>query len=293
MVSPHSRARVRSLGLIIRDRRTAADRTLTWLAHHLGMSRSALNRFELGRGWPNTVDLVEGITRILAALGVQGEDLDEIMQLAQDAGHPNWLAVGREGSKQFATFLEYEAIATGITSVDTSVFPGLIQTRDYAEAVFQSGDMPLDVQQEHLVTRLGRQNILDTAQLTVVLDESVLTRQVGTGATMRSQLDWMVALAGQDNIDVRVIPNNRASLTVDGSYVLLEFSDQPPVAYADSALGGIFLDQEDRVAHLVLRTTRLVSAALSPADSVELVKHALLALDDEDGRVRVCSDRMA
>jgi DNA-binding transcriptional regulator YiaG len=290
---PRSPAKVRHLGLLVRAHREAAGHSIDSLAKQLGMSSSSLHRFETGQGWPNNWDLTDGMTRILAILGVHGQELRQTMEAVEAAKQPNWLAVGAGFSQQFATLVDYEEAASMITSVDTCVFPGLMQTRAYAEAVFATSDLSLAEQRERVAIRLRRQHILDTVHLTALLAESVLTTEVGTVQVMIDQLTFVNTLADRGNITIRILPHSQACLTASGGYVLLEFVDQPPVAYADNAFGGTLLDQSDRVEHLMRSTDRLINASLAPARSVELLRDTLSQLQSKDWSVRDRSDRMA
>ncbi|HEX5522680.1 MAG TPA: helix-turn-helix transcriptional regulator [Pedococcus sp.] len=273
-----SPALTRTIGGRLRVLREANGRTVQWAADRAGMSKSAWSRFELGEGWPGTVDLAQGLARVLRALGVDESQYHAVMTDVHKINTLGWFIVDLNSvDEQFALLLDYERIATSITDVVACTLPGIIQTRRYAEAVFTRGGVPAGRVAQRVEARLSRRRALDrdTMTLTAVIAESALHSPIAAADIMAEQLEEVVAVARQPNVIIRVLPTNAAMSLVDGGYLLLEFADDPPVAYADNVFGGMFLIDPTKVAHVVRQTRRLVAATLEPDQSIRLIRGAL------------------
>ena len=111
----------------------------------------------------------------------------------------------------FADWLTREREATSIRIWQPIIIPGLLQTADYARALFAGERQSLegDALEELVTARLARQAIFDKPappHLWVVLDESVLHRLIGTAKIMRDQLVQLADLAERPCISIQVIP---------------------------------------------------------------------------------------
>jgi hypothetical protein len=117
--------------------------------------------------------------------------------------------------KWFQSFVTLEAEAVGIEDFEVQLVPGLLQTEEYARAVFELA-WPLPDEEEisqMLRARLERQHVLDRKtppSLWVVLDESILIRRVGTARIMAEQLAHLVVMAKRPNLILQVLPIDRA-----------------------------------------------------------------------------------
>ena len=111
----------------------------------------------------------------------------------------------------FADWLTREREATSIRIWQQIIIPGLLQTADYARALFLGERKSLDddVLEELVTARLARQAIFDKLvppHLWVVLDESVLHRLIGTPKTTHDQLVHLADMAERSFISVQVVP---------------------------------------------------------------------------------------
>ena len=111
----------------------------------------------------------------------------------------------------FADWLTREREATSIRIWQPIIIPGLLQTADYARALFAGERQSLegDALEELVTARLARQAIFDKPappHLWVVLDEPVLHRLVGAPKIMHDQLVQLADLAERPCISIQVIP---------------------------------------------------------------------------------------
>jgi transcriptional regulator with XRE-family HTH domain len=187
----------------------AAGMTGRQLAQALNVVPSTVSQWVNGRRTPHIKD----VERIDRALGTNGY-LKREQEKGSAARFP------RNGSEWFG-WRAVEEVATEVLAVETTVINGLLQSPEYARVVLDSEDL--------VAQRLARQEILDRENapfFEVLLDESILYRNVGGPKVMSEALAHLVRMAERDNIMVRIIPfsaNTRGKLastfslaTVDG-----------------------------------------------------------------------------
>ena len=104
-----------------------------------------------------------------------------------------------------------EQHAQTIRQFDAVLIPGLLQTADYATAVFQSlaniRDTPRDTDQA-VRARMLRQSVLydSTKTITLLTSEFALRHAIGDRAVMAAQLDRLIALDGLRSVQFGVVP---------------------------------------------------------------------------------------
>ncbi|MEV0484133.1 helix-turn-helix transcriptional regulator [Streptomyces sp. NPDC050508] len=189
--------------------------------------------------------------------------------------------------EHFAEAVEAEAVSTAIRQYEAMLIPGLLQTRDYARAVFRAyrptaTDEDVD---ELVATRVDRARVLKHPTkplLWAVLDEAVLRRETGGRKVMAAALRHVTGLIHQRRIIVQVLPFNAGGhASMEGSMKLMEFDDAPPLAYFDSVGTGRLEDDPATVARHRITFEFLAASALSPEDSLALIES--VAQDYEHG----------
>ena len=259
--------------------------TLKELARDSGVSRSSLSRLETGQQLPGRENREVTLARILTALHVTGDEFHELMDLARRAQEQvNWVAAdARESPRQLLTLIDYEEVATSIAVVTLALMPGLLQTPEYARALYVAGDVPAAEIDGRVKVRMNRQEVLDReVQFLTIIDESVLDRPFGGPDVAARQLRHMVTMAQRPNITIQVMPYDQGGLAVlNSGYLLMEFAKQPPVAHVEHLLGGTFLDQGEAVRRLVEKTAKLRERALDPDTSIELIQQIANTLESQ------------
>jgi transcriptional regulator with XRE-family HTH domain len=176
----------------------------------------------------------------------------------------------------FRPFAAYEEIATVLRSFEHTLVPGLLQTRDYARAVVEIWPNITEDQLDDVVeARLARQAILDRANpptLWAVIDEAVLHREVGGPRGMYDQLMHLADMSDRPNITLQVIPySSGLHVGLNGSFVIADFDDAPPVAFLDTVTDGQTIEEPSTVAKVTFLFDTLRSEALSRKASKDLV----------------------
>ncbi|MGI8309815.1 helix-turn-helix domain-containing protein [Saccharopolyspora hattusasensis] len=278
-------ARSRGLGAEVRNLRKNAGLRLEELAELCGWSRATFGRIESGDKIPTDTE----IAIILGTLGIKGDERKRLLELAHDAHQPNWWEIGYSGlPSQLASLLEFERAATKITDVALGFVPGLLQTADYARGVIRNGGLSESEVESRVSLRLGRQSILTRSKpvaLHALIDESILHRPVGGGAVMAVQLRHVARMSERTHITVQVVPYSAGEHHgMNGSNLILEFQRQRPIVHLEHRRAGVFIDDPaDTFLYLEAAST-VEKAALSPADSADLILACANALEGHDSR---------
>lgn len=266
-------AKARVFGAELRELRKQSGLTVRGLEERLSMSRSTISRIERGDKVPGAED----VGALLAIFNVTGDRRRELIAAAKEADQPNWTEIGGPGiPRQLSALLEFEREATRISDLSLVRVPGLLQTADYARAVFRAGGVPPEQIEMLVAIRMGRREVLtrdDPAAYLALIDEAVLRRPVGGNAVMADQLRSIMKMADSDNITVQVIPFELGShIGQDGSHLLLEFAKADPIVHLEHRRSGQFLDELKDTAEFVDLTANLSAQALDVVRSVEMIR---------------------
>lgn len=212
------------LGAELRRARVAAGySSQDALAAKLGYDRSVIAKAETGER-PPSPEVADALQAELFPAGPEGL-IPRLAKLARraDGPIPSW----------FATWLEAERAAHTLRLWSPILVPGLLQTAEYARAVFLATGMDEDAAAEHVAVRMERQTVLDRPHppvVVAVLDESVLHRLIGSPAVMADQLAHLADLAGKVNVTIQVLPSeNGANAGLSGAFDLASGDGAPEV----------------------------------------------------------------
>jgi transcriptional regulator with XRE-family HTH domain len=240
------------------------------LAAALGFDRTVIAKAETGDR-PPTADV---LAAWCDACGLDAGLFADLAELARsgDGPVPTW----------FEDYLEAEGEAFTLRIWQPIIFPGLLQTADYARALFLAGqaDTSDEAMDALVAARLERQAILerpDPPQVVVVLDEAVLHRLIGSPQIMRDQLAKAADLATRACVSVQVVPaGNGANAGLGGGMSLASGDGTPEVLYMD-AVEGQTSEKRSLVRQAAIVFDRVRGDALSRAQSRDLI----LRLADE------------
>jgi transcriptional regulator with XRE-family HTH domain len=191
------------------------------LAAKLGFDRSVVAKAETGER-PPTAEVLE------AWCSACRLDTDLFVRLAQvarsaDGPVPSW----------FENWLEAERDAVTLRLWSPILVPGLLQTADYARALFVAAGEDEDRADQLVMARLGRQTILDRADpphVVAVVDEAVLRKLIGTQEIMFDQLGHLAAISGRSNISVQIVSSDTAgNAGLSGAFDLASGDGAPEV----------------------------------------------------------------
>jgi transcriptional regulator with XRE-family HTH domain len=271
---PSPIGQMRRLGLMLRKLRDHKGLTLEQVAERMECSQSKISRIETGHSSVNTRDVRD----LLAIYGVTGHDAEDFIALARAARQRGWWHPYTNVLVSADVGLETDT--KHIKTYEHQVMPGLLQTPEYAEALWRSARPDLSDEEilSRVRVRMERQSLLTRQDTPVsfeaVLDEAVLSRPVGGDSVMRAQLRRLHEATSKRNVMIQVLPFEvGAHAAMDGTFAILEFTEpnDASMVYAENATGGLFLDKADelQVYHTIFK--RVQAAALGIEESAELI----------------------
>lgn len=268
MRTPKSRA----LGRALRQARQDRDLKLRDFAEQLGRDPGMLSRWETGERTPRP----DQVAQILALLGVNGDQFEEIIHLTEGTQASQWLAVSLpERRRQFEALLDLEQSATKITEVGPLLVPGLLQTTAYIRAIMTGGSVPLGEIAARVAVRVGRKEILarpNPVHLAALIGEAALHQVIGNREIMAEQLRYILEMTRRSNVDARVIPYGSGwHPGLEGPFLLVESKHATPVVQLENRRTVLFLHEDDDV-DTYRRAIEMISReAMSSDDSTSLI----------------------
>jgi transcriptional regulator with XRE-family HTH domain len=253
-------------GAMVRFYREQAGLSRSELARQICKSVSLIQAIELGQR-AATAEVTGDLEAALEAGGALARLRDEIGDGLGYQAYPSW----------FQEWALKEAEATTLRWFEPLVVPGLLQTEDYARAIFRTRfRITSDEIEERVAARLKRQEVLtrdEPAALWVILDEWVLRRPVGGRHVMLEQVSRLTDAARQPHIVIEVIPAGvGAHEGVAGAFAIADFEDAPSVGYQEGAVRGQPVEEPKDVASLDLTWDTLRGDALPRAASLVLLE---------------------
>jgi len=253
---------------MVRYYRERAGISRAELARRISKSESLLQAIELGQR-AATEQVTGDLEAVLHAEGALARLRDEIGDGLGYQAYPSW----------FQEWALLEREASRLRWFEPLVVPGLLQTEDYARAIFRTrfGITGEEID-EAVGARMKRQEILTRDQppgLWIVLDEWVLRRPVGGRHVMFEQVSRLAETARQPHVVIEVIPATTGAHTgLEGAFALADFEDAPSVGYQEGAVRGQPVEQPRDVASLDLTWDTLRGDALPRAASLALLEEA-------------------
>lgn len=240
--------------------------TLAELAERSRYDSSYLQRLEKGDRI-GSVDAIGVLDRIYGTGGL----LKGLWRLAKSEVRSN----------RYQGFMDLEAEAGSMQQFSVSAVPGLLQTESYATTQLRTDDPETEeLLAEQLANRMNRQARVFEAskplRYRALLDESVIRRPTLDPAVWTEQLERLILSSSLPHVSVQVVPF-RAGLhnLLGGSLTLLWLPSGRNVAYVESSLNGQLIEETEEVENLRLSYDRLRDSALSPGETLALLRTAL------------------
>ncbi|MVO83641.1 helix-turn-helix domain-containing protein [Streptomyces sp. p1417] len=172
-------------------------------------------------------------------------------------------------------FMRYEAEAIVLSSYQSLLIPGLLQTPGTVRAYLNAHYPPLDDEtlEERLAGRLERQLLLEqrTRAFSFVIGETVLRNQVGTVKEWREQLSRLLEVGSARNVTIQVLPLCGAGPELDGPFVLLETAEHEVLVFEEGQATGRLYADTDKVSSVAQRHAMILRKALNPEGSARLI----------------------
>ena len=207
-----------------------------------------------------------------------------MITLAREARQRGWWEEYRDVLG--GTLPEFEAEASRILSYKSLLLPGLLQTADYARAIFRGGQVVDEAALDRRVeARLTRQRILDQPnppQMWTIIDEAALLKHIGGVKVMHRQLLHLIDMAMRPNIGIQVLPNAvGAHAALENAFTILEFAapEDPSLVYIEMLTGDAYLELHEQLARYTMAYDHVRASALSAEASAEYLAELAARLE--------------
>ncbi|MEU7475441.1 helix-turn-helix transcriptional regulator [Lentzea sp. NPDC042327] len=245
------------------------------LAVRLGWDPSKVSNIENGKVRPSEVDLIQ-------FLMMCGKDLPFFEDFKQRyrRAFDDYIVLVPENLRTVAMA---EASATTITAYDVLTITGLLQTDRYADGLYRHSGLVVEERIPALVQIRGhRQAVLrrhDRPDCLFYIHELALRQRFGDDQVMEEQylhLLFNVRL-------IRIVPADVPAIST--GLILWEFEKALPVAFNDSDLAKVFVQEPGAIARIRLTFDRLKQVALDEEQSRQkLMEYISLPREGVDER---------
>jgi Domain of unknown function (DUF5753)/Helix-turn-helix domain len=265
----------RRLARRLTELRRASGHTANHVCDLLDWGRGKVGRFEANH-WKRPE--MSDIRDLLRVYGVDDDERAELEALAMKARVKPWW---RDYSDVFENeFAGFENDAVQVRVCMPLLVPGLLQTRDYAEAVLRVAPKPPTWRDRATEARMRRQQILDrpdgtAPKLVAVITEASLMYRWGTKSERRDQIEHLVKVAAEPNVELRI--QRFADGPHRGLWSMIDIfdfeGDEPSVVYLESDTAIQEVTADDDVMAYVEGFSRSRDSALEPADTTQYLKY--------------------
>ncbi|MFH8839370.1 helix-turn-helix domain-containing protein [Streptomyces sp. NPDC017868] len=231
-----------------------------------GYSASTIASYEQGRRIPQP-RFIDQADEVLGGRGL-------LLALKEDVARAQYPTFFRDAARLEAQAVELHVYAT-------QAVPGLLQTAEYARAVFTMWRPLLDEEiiEQRVAARLARQETLTrrpSPDLSFVLEEAVLHRRLGGNAVWRGQLEQLLLVGGRRNVEIQVMPLEREEHAgLAGPFTLMETKEGRRVSYTEVQGESRVHTERDKVRELEAAYGLLRAQALTPRESLALIEKLL------------------
>ncbi|MGF1595429.1 MAG: helix-turn-helix domain-containing protein [Acidimicrobiales bacterium] len=268
------------LALRLKTRRLELGMSADDVSQALGFTRNYWSQVENER----TTLAEDKLTLAMDVLQFDDYEKAELAELRETRERAWWDDPALQLDADAKHLIGLEHGARALRTADTSFVPGLLQTKDYAEAVIKSDPVFRAIDTSRQVrTRLARQERLTSEprlNLTAIVSEAVIRQQIGGPEVLRRQLDHLASLIVDldETLDVRVLPfaTNPGPLIGSSTLVFMDFASPslPTVAWQEAIRPLGIIDDETQLTWLEVCYNRGLERCLSRADSLEAIRQA-------------------
>lgn len=218
-------------------------------------------------------EFLEKADELLGAGGLLREAIPDVQRAMRKTRtrHPEW----------YRSYAGLEAQAVELHFYANQGVPGLLQTEDYARAMFTLRRPLLDVEtiERRVTDRLDRQQVFDkwpAPMCSYVLEEVVLDRPIGGRGVLAGQLRRLLSIGSMRNVEIQVMPtNHEAHPNMGGSFNLLTPERYPQVAYTEVQGYPRLITEPEEVRKIAVRYGIMRATALPPPESRALIEKKL------------------
>lgn len=272
---PQPTARQERLGAELRKLRESAGMSAREVAGLLAANPVTISLVETGKAGVSA----ERVRRLCAHFSCADEALiDALASMAVEKGQGWWESYRGVLPAAFLDHAELEHNATFLRTVEIVHVPGMLQTEDYARAVFSYTvpQLPPSELEPRVAHRMQRKVVIDrypATEFTSVVHEAALRIRVADRKTQRSQLRSLLDQSEREHVTLRVIPFERDGFAGANASMLHAGGPVPQLdtVLQDTPQGGSFVYAQAQLSRLRSLFKKVSQAALAPVESRDLV----------------------
>jgi transcriptional regulator with XRE-family HTH domain len=271
--NPHTSVRSRTVAAELRSLRERRGLSCAEVAKRLGVSASKISRIETG----NSGMQVEDVAALLEVYQVPAGKRHKLLDLLNRGNQRGWWERQAGLPHLWRTLIDFENKAVRIQNYESLVVPGLLQTSEYTAAMIRGTAPALsNAALDNLVaSRMARQALLTRAappRFLAVIHEVALRMPIGEPGVMRRQLRHLQTVAELPNVEVRVVAVSAgAHAGLRGPFMILEFSEEPSLAFIENHDTGMFLEEDEDLAGYQLAMRNILSLAFTAEETIEMI----------------------
>ncbi|MCX4763985.1 helix-turn-helix domain-containing protein [Streptomyces sp. NBC_01275] len=268
-------ARQERLGVELRKLREAAGLKAREAAALIGTDSAQMSQMESG-----VAGVGEGRLRSLASHYACMDEvfIDALVAMAADRTQGWWEKYRGLLPAPFLDLAELEHHATHRYDVEFLYIPGLLQTEDYARAIYsyRVPELPYGELELRVRHRMDRKVVIEgptPIPYAAVIHESALRIRVGDRAASRVQLARVLEASEADRITVRVIPFDLDGFAGAASAMGYAGGTVPKLdtALRDTPHGTAYIDSETQLGALRTLFRKVEAVSLSPERSRDFI----------------------
>jgi hypothetical protein len=217
--------------------------------------------------------VLEQADALLDAGGMLKDAIPEVREAMGRARtrHPEW----------YRGYAALEAEAVELHFYANQAMPGLLQTEEYAFAVFQQRRPFLSKEtiEKRVADRLSRQQVFErwpSPIVSYVLEEVLLDRPIGGLSIFKGQLLNLLRVGDMRNVAIQVMPTRlEEHPNLDSAFNLLTPKKHGQVAYTEAQGYPRLITDPEEVRKISDRYGIMRAMALTPKDSRALIEKKL------------------
>lgn len=244
------------------------------------ISEASLQRIETGSlNFRNVGDL----RKLLGRYGIDDEDfIESLVELNNASSRQDWITQHRHHMPPgMPGFVGLESEARQVRAYHPTIIYGLLQTENYAKALFELGKPVEETTSEgikhNLAVRMKRKSVLvrepEPVKLWVILTETALRYTVGGTSVIREQYEEIARLSKLEHVQIQVLPLSSKGYRSISDFTTMDLgSDLPMVVQVDTAWGAVSTSDKPReVDRFNRRFSTMTASALPPEDTPEFL----------------------
>lgn len=271
-------ARQARLGSELRKLRERAGRTAREAAGLISTDQARISHIEAGRSGIGE----ERIRRLASFYACDDEALIEALCVIsrEHRGQFWWDEYRGTLAPGFLNIAELEHHASHMRCLQSMTLPGLLQTPEYARALFEGvlPKLPEDEVEARVEHRMRRQSVLDRDKppaFEAIVHEASLRMRVGGRKVARDQLEHLLEATDRPNVTVRVIAFASEQFIEVTQTVLYAGGVVPQLdtVHIDAPFGGVQLDAAADLHRYRMQLDIARQACLTPEESRSFIHH--------------------